>query len=188
VVIDCLQAQGIHVSAIFDPQYSGELFGVPQRGVYNPEFATGARAIVAIGDNVTRKKVAGGTRHSFTNAIHPSVILSRYARIGTGNMILHGAIIQAQARIGDHCIVNTGSQVDHDCSVADFAHLGPGTVLCGTVSVGEGSFIGAGAIIIPGIRIGAWCIVGAGSVVIRDIPDYTVVAGNPARVIKQNRQ
>lgn len=186
VVIDCLLEQGKHVSAIFDPGYAGELFGVPQKGKYDPEFEKNAKAVIAIGDNRTRKKVVQFTRHSFTNVIHPSAIFSSRATMGTGNMILHGVIIQVQTRIGDHCIINTGAQVDHDCSIADYVHLGPGTVLCGTVSVGEGSFIGAGAVITPGIRVGAWCTVGAGSVVIRDIPDYAVAVGNPARVIKHN--
>jgi acetyltransferase EpsM len=57
-------------------------------------------------------------------------------------------------------------------------------VLCGTVKVGEGTLIGARAIVIPGKKIGKWVTIGAGSVVVKDIPDYAVAVGNPARVIK----
>jgi sugar O-acyltransferase (sialic acid O-acetyltransferase NeuD family) len=184
VVLDCLQAQGVQVVALFDPKYSGDLWGVPQRGTYDPAFMPEARAVVAIGNNAVRKKVAAITRHAYINAVHPSVIASSRASWGHGNMILHGVIIQAQASIGNHCILNTGVRVDHDCVIEDFVHIAPGTVLCGTVSVGEGTFIGAGAVVIPGRKIGAWATIGAGAVVTRDIPDYAVAVGNPARVIK----
>lgn len=55
----------------------------------------------------------------------------------------------------------------------------------GPVTIGDDSWIGAGVIILPGITIGKGCIVGAGSVVTRNVPDCTVVVGNPARVLKK---
>jgi sugar O-acyltransferase (sialic acid O-acetyltransferase NeuD family) len=184
VVLDCLLAAGANVIALFDPKYNGDLFGIPQRGGYDASFKPEARAVIAIGDNALRKKVSQETRHSFTNAIHPSAIVSRFSEIGVGNMLLHGVIIQPRSRIGNHVILNTGAKVDHDCLVSDFVHLAPGSILCGCVSVGEGTFVGAGSTIIPGKKIGAWSIIGAGSVVISDIPDYSVAVGNPAKVIK----
>lgn len=187
VVLDCLLDSGMDVLAIYDPAYQGELFGVPQKGVYNPEANRAALTIVAIGDNHVRKKVSASSKHNFANAIHRSAIISRYAFLGEGNMILHRAVVQAQSKIGNHVIINTGAQVDHDCVIGDFVHLAPGAILCGTVTVGEGAFIGAGAIVIPGKRIGAWAVVGAGAVVTRDIPDHAVARGNPARVAKYTK-
>jgi sugar O-acyltransferase (sialic acid O-acetyltransferase NeuD family) len=186
VVLDCLLAQGANVIGLCDPKYSGTLFGVPQRGTYDPTFEPDALAVVAIGDNSLRKKVVERTNHRFRNAIHPSAIISPYASVGEGNMILHGAIVQAQTQIGNHVIINTGTQVDHDNVIDDFVHLGPGVVLCGTVCIGTGSFIGAGSVIIPGKKVGMWATVGAGSVVIHDVPDHAVVVGNPARIIRYN--
>lgn len=186
VVLDCLLDTGVNVVGLFDPAYSGELMGVPQRGVYDPEAEKDARAIVAIGDNRLRKKVVQRTKHGFANAIHTTAIVSKHSSFGAGNMILHGAIIQAQAIIGNHVIINTRAQVDHDCFVDDFVHLAPGAILCGRVQVGEGSFVGAGAVVLPGTNIGKWATVGAGAVVTRDIPDYAVAMGNPARVVKVN--
>jgi sugar O-acyltransferase (sialic acid O-acetyltransferase NeuD family) len=186
VVLDCLLAQGANVQGLFDPKYTGTLFGIPQRGTYDPTFEPDALAVVAIGDNALRKKVVEKTKHRFRNAIHPSAIISPSVSIGEGNMILHGTILQAQTQIGNHVIINTGTQVDHDNMISDFVHLGPGVVLCGTVQVGTGSFIGAGSVIIPGKKIGAWATVGAGSVVIQDVPDHAVVVGNPARIIRYN--
>lgn len=56
------------------------------------------------------------------------------------------------------------------------------------VYIGSNSFIGAGAILLPGTTIGKSCIVGAGAVVKGKIDDYSIVAGNPARVIGDTRK
>jgi sugar O-acyltransferase (sialic acid O-acetyltransferase NeuD family) len=187
VVLDCLLESRKNVIALFDPKHSEPLFGVPQKGPYDPEIERDARAIVAIGDNRIRQKVATTTTHTFTNAIHSSAIISSRATIGKGNMILHGTIIQAQTVIGDHVIINTGARIDHDCRIGSFVHIAPGAIIAGTVEVGEGAFIGAGAIVIQGCKVGAWATVGAGAVVIEDIPDFAVAVGTPARVIKYNK-
>lgn len=187
VVLDCLLSAGSRVVGIYDPAYSGELMAVPQRGVYDPNAEPDALAIIAIGDNLVRKKVVQRSKHGFANAIHGTAIVSKFASCGVGNMILHRAVLQAQSSIGNHVIVNTGAQVDHDCRIADFVHLAPGVILCGNVTIGEGAFVGAGAVVLPGRTIGAWATIGSGGVVTRDIPDFAVALGNPARVVKINQ-
>ena len=58
------------------------------------------------------------------------------------------------------------------------------TLPCKPVLIKEYAWIGAGATILPGVCIGKHAIVGAGSVVTKDVPDYAVAVGNPAKVIK----
>ncbi|HMG89428.1 MAG TPA: acetyltransferase [Chryseolinea sp.] len=187
VVLDMLSSQGIVVLAVIDAKYSGDLLGVPRIKEYDTGIEPNAYVIVAIGDNAARKRVAEFTKHQFMNAIHSSAIISGHVKMGLGNMILHGTIIQAQTEIGNHVIINTGAQVDHHCVVEDYAHIAPRVVLCGNVKIGTGTLIGAGATVIPGKKIGRWATIGAGSVVTKDIPDFAVAVGNPARVIKINR-
>lgn len=55
------------------------------------------------------------------------------------------------------------------------------------VVVDDGADIGIGAVILPGVRVGKGVQIGAGAVVTRDVPDYAVAAGNPARVIRQRK-
>ena len=55
---------------------------------------------------------------------------------------------------------------------------------CKPVVVKQGAWIGAGATILPGVTVGRYAVVGAASVVTHDVPDYAVVVGNPAKVIK----
>ena len=57
-------------------------------------------------------------------------------------------------------------------------------LLCKPVLIRQGAWIGAGASILPGVCVGKYAIVGAGSVVTKDVPDYAVVVGNPASVVK----
>lgn len=52
-----------------------------------------------------------------------------------------------------------------------------------SVEIGDFSFIGVSAIILPGVKVGKGCVVAAGSILSQDIPDYSVAAGNPAKVI-----
>lgn len=53
------------------------------------------------------------------------------------------------------------------------------------VVIGDNSWVGARAIILPGITIGNFCVVAAGAVVTKDVPDYKVVAGVPAKIVKK---
>lgn len=59
-------------------------------------------------------------------------------------------------------------------------------VLSTDTYVGRNCFIGAHSIIMPGVRVGDGCIVASGSVVTRDVPPNSIVAGNPARVVKSD--
>jgi sugar O-acyltransferase (sialic acid O-acetyltransferase NeuD family) len=184
VVLDCLQEQGVKVKSIIDNKYTGELLGVKRLSELPESVDPNCAVIIAIGDNKARKDLSQNIRLPFANAIHSSARISLHASIGTGVMILHNVIVQIGATIGNHVILNTGAQVDHDCVIGDYVHIAPGSVLCGSITVGEGTLIGAGAVIKPGVRIGAWAMIGAGAVVVKDLPDYAVAVGNPARVIK----
>ncbi len=56
---------------------------------------------------------------------------------------------------------------------------------CKPVLIKKGAWIGAGATILPGVCLGEYSIVGAGSVVTKDIPDYGVAVGNPAKIVRK---
>ena len=57
-------------------------------------------------------------------------------------------------------------------------------ITCKPVRVCKGAWVGAGSTLLPGVTVGRYAIVGAASVVTKDVPDYAVAVGNPARVIK----
>lgn len=142
------------------------------------------RAVVAIGDNIARRRLAEAARAAGLRLpvlIHPQAMVSPQAKLGDGTVVMAGAVVQPFAQIGELCIINTKASVDHDCQLGDCVHVAPGATLCGGVTAGDGVLIGAGAVIIPEICIGDEAIVGAGSTVIRDIASRTTVVGSPAR-------
>ncbi len=113
--------------------------------------------------------------------IHPSAVVSRFSSLGPGTTVLAGGIVNIGARLGAACIVNTGATVDHDCLLGDAVHVCPGAHLAGNVSIGSRTWFGIGAVARHGVRIGAEVMVGAGAVVVADVPDHSVVVGNPAK-------
>ena|SRR5690606_6848435 len=145
----------------------------------------GEDCVIAIGNNVIRKKLVSSLNNSFIELIHPRTNISRSSRIEEGTVVMAGVTINTHTTLGKHCIVNTNASIDHDCVIGDYVHLSPNVALGGNVTIGEGTHIGIGACVIQGVKIGRWCTVGAGAVVIRDIPDGATVVGNPARIIKQ---
>lgn len=73
----------------------------------------------------------------------------------------------------------TIATLNHDINPAKRANINPSPVV-----IGNNVWIASGSIILPGISIGNGAIVGAGSIVTKNVPENTIVAGNPARIIK----
>lgn len=117
-------------------------------------------------------------------AVHRTAFVAGSALIGEGSQVYAQAAVCVDAQIGKCCIVNTRASVDHECVLEDGATVGPGATLAGLVRVGKYADIYTGAVVLPRLNIGEGAVVGAGAVVRRDVAPYTVVAGNPARVIK----
>ena len=123
---------------------------------------------------------------------HSSIIDGYYkghVTVGEGSWVgpfcfLHGAgglDIGRAVGIGPRVTILTS---EHSLSDRDIPVLHADIVFEG-VSVKDGVDLGAAAVILPGVSIGEGAVVGAGAVVVHDVPAYAVVAGNPARVIRQ---
>jgi sugar O-acyltransferase (sialic acid O-acetyltransferase NeuD family) len=144
-------------------------------------------AFIAIGNNhqraeASRRAKALGLRLAILE--HRSALVSRFACVGEGTVIMPRVVVNAGTRIGANCILNTGAIVEHDCVIEDYAHLSPAVTIGGNVCVGEGAHLGIGAIVLPGVQIGCRTVVGAGGVVRCDLPMDVVAVGVPARIIR----
>jgi len=107
----------------------------------------------------------------------PLAICSRYAKVDSGTIIMHGSVINAAAEIGKNCIINTQAIIEHDVKIDSHCHISTGAKLNGGVRVGQKSFIGSGVTIKEGVIIGSKVIIGLGQVITRDIPDGAVIGG-----------
>lgn len=189
VIIDIINSHSgkERIKFIFDDDpMIGSLIGYSVEHSWNKELEK-EPAIIAIGNNHTRKKVAASLEHFHSALVHSKAIISQRKSIGQGTVVMAAAVINSDVKIGNHCIINTSAILEHDVEVHDYAHISPGATVTGNVVIGEGAHIGAGATIIPGISVGKWATVGAGAVVIEDVPDYAVAVGNPGRIIKFNK-
>ena len=125
------------------------------------------------------------------------------AVVGAGCIIGKGAYIDAGVKIGANCKVQNYSCVYHGTTLEDGVFVGPEVVFTndryprainpdgslksdsdwevGETLVKYGAAVGSRSVILPGVTIGRWALVGAGSVVTRDVADYALVGGSPAR-------
>lgn len=87
-----------------------------------------------------------------------------------------GIYIGNRVLIGHQVVLAT---LNHDIKISNRASIIPKPIY-----IGDDVWIGSNVTVLPGVKIGNGAIVGAGSVVIRDVPEYTIVAGNPAKIIR----
>jgi sugar O-acyltransferase (sialic acid O-acetyltransferase NeuD family) len=130
---------------------------------------------------------AGVTPDRFETLVHPAATVSPSARIGRGSVIFPHVVIGAHADVGDHVLVLPNTVVSHDVVVGSHTCITAGVCVSSRVSIGDAAYLGTGACVRGGVRIGTRALVGMGAVVLEDVPDATVVAGNPARILRAVR-
>jgi len=151
---------------------------------YNPDEIFLVNGIGSVGDNSRRKRLFLTWKekgYSFPAIIHPAAILSPDTVLEEGVQVMAAAVVQAGAYIGPNTIINTRATIDHDTTIGEHVHIAPGCVISGNVKVESDAHLGPGAVVIQGLTIGKGSIVAAGSVVVKDVDEYTKVAGVPAR-------
>ena len=126
-------------------------------------------------------------RERFATVIHPSAVVSPRATLGQGCVVLANSVVCPEAVLEDHVLILQGSTVNHHTCVEAHATLSAGVTLLGYVGIGRSAFVGGGASVAPYVKIGAGALVGMGSVVIRDVERGSVVAGNPARPLRNSQ-
>lgn len=94
----------------------------------------------------------------------------------------HGVTIEDRVLIADRVYI---SDIDHEYRRAPLPVIDQGVVSKGPVRLKAGCWIGAGAVILPGVTVGRGAVVAANAVVTKDVPDFTVAGGVPARVLKE---
>jgi len=127
------------------------------------------------------------------------------ARIGSDCVIGKNVYVDFDVVVGDRVKIQNNASLYHGVTVEDGVFIGPHVCFTndrlpravnpdgssrtdadwevGLIRVRAGAALGAASVVLPGVTIGRWALVGAGSVVTRDVADYALVLGNPARRI-----
>jgi len=156
--------------------------------------------IVPTADVDDRAEIGAGSTVWHLAQVREHAVLGRNCTIG------RGAYVGAGVRTGDNCKIQNYALVYEPALLEDGVFIGPAAVLTndtfpraitpdgvlktGTdweavgVTLREGSSIGARAVCVAPVTVGRWATVAAGAVVIRDVPDFALVAGVPARRVK----
>ena len=111
-----------------------------------------------------------------------TVVVPKNVKIGNGVTVMNGALMMAAGgiTIEDKVMIAANVQLisnNHDPYIREI-------LTCKPILIKYGAWVGAGATILPGVTVGKYAIIGANSVVNKDIPDYAVAVGSPAKVIK----
>ena len=111
-----------------------------------------------------------------------TVVVPKNVKIGNGVTVMNGALMMAAGGITIENKVMIAANVqlisnNHDPYIREI-------LTCKPILIKYGAWVGAGATILPGVTVGKYAIIGANSVVNKDIPDYAVAVGSPAKVIK----
>jgi UDP-2-acetamido-3-amino-2,3-dideoxy-glucuronate N-acetyltransferase len=142
------------------------------------------------------KKIGLGTR------IWPFSHVLQNAVIGKDCNICENVFIENNVVIGDRVTIKNGVQIWDGITIEDDVFIGPNATftndrypksrnsdyLMERTIVKRKASVGANATILPGISIGQGALIGAGAVVTRNVPDFSVVIGNPAKVIRKISQ
>ena len=118
---------------------------------------------------------------STINNMVGAITIGSRSRIGLGNTIIGPVKIGNNVNLAQNIII---SGLNHNYSDPDKTIISQG-VNTSEVIIEDDVWIGANSVILAGITIGKHSVIGAGSVVIRDVPPYSIVVGNPGKIIKQ---
>ena len=125
--------------------------------------------------------------------IEPGAVIRDQVEIGDGVVIMMGAMINIGAVIGEGTMIDMNAVLGGRATVGKNCHIGAGTVLAGVIEppsakpviVEDDVVIGANVVVLEGVTVGKGAIVAAGAIVTKDVEPYTLVAGTPARVLKE---
>ena len=174
------------ITFLHHPIVSTKLFFAGSRGFYiGPQMTINKTKFLHMKNCVS---IGRNSRFLFVEAYHgweyhPAVIIDESVTIGNRCSLLSAAPIRIRKEtlIASDVLI---SSENHGTDVEGYSSYGQTRLIAKEVDIGEGCWIGEKASILPGVRLGKRCIVAAGAVVTKSFPDYSMVGGVPARLLK----
>lgn len=116
--------------------------------------------------------------------IHPLASVGPDCVLGHNTVLMAGVVLTASVRLQPHVGILPNTVLSHDVTIGEGTLIGAGVLIAGGVQVGGSCYIGSGSKILQEVIIGEHALVGLGSTILHSVPPRTVVAGNPARLLR----
>ncbi|GAA0720770.1 acetyltransferase [Aquimarina litoralis] len=191
-----LKEAGINIIGFIDdnPELIGkDVINIPVIGMYKDlfldEFKNKIQDVYCpIGVNAVRVEYLSTLKkegYGIPGFLHHTVSIAPDVTIGEAVYMLAGNIVMPHTNIGNYIMINMDSTIAHHVTLEDGVFMSSGVNIGALINVRKNAYIGMGVTAMTGVKeIGKETLIGAGTVIIKDVPEYTTVVGNPARVIK----
>ena len=166
-----------------------ELFGLPVVAVEDVESRFGPEthdAFVAITYpqlNRVRTRLCAVTRakgYTLASYVSSRAFVWRNVVLGDNCFVFENNVLQYSVRVGNNVVLWSGNHIGHRSVIEDNCFFSSHVVVSGYCTVGESSFLGVNATLGDRVTVGRDCVIGAGAVVLKNVPDRSVMRGNPA--------
>lgn len=144
-----------------------------------------------IGRNVLTEKVFNKVNipiDRFATIIHKTAFIADSAILEPGVFVMANSYIGPQARIGLCTLIMSNSMIGHNTVVGSLCHFSVGSITSSYITIGKCSDVTLGARVLEKRKIGDFAVAGAGSLVTKDIPDYEIHIGSPAKFLKRVKE
>lgn len=159
----------------------------------NPKTVIGKNSIIR-----SHSIIYAGSNFGNSFSTGHRVTIREYTSMGNNCRVGTLSDLQGYSQFGDHCWLHSNVHIGQRSSIGNYVFIYPYVVftndptppsnICNGPSVGDFSQISVFSVLLPGVKIGRHCLVGAGSIVGKDVDDYQLVLGSPAKFIKDVRE
>lgn len=199
VFIDLAEACGYRVVGLYhyNTTRTGEVdYGFTILGSFEDLFLSGVKdknILLTMGNMKIRKELhsrilaAGG---NIPTLIHPSCVVSRFAEISNNGVLVSPfCYIQAGVSIGEGTVILSHVNISHNSAIGENCFIAGGATVGAYTIVDDDVFIGQGALCISDKvkTIGRHSLIGAGALVTKAVPSDVIIAGAPAKIIKERK-
>ena len=151
---------------------------------YSPEQVEFVIALGEPRDKKLRFEEIRAAGYGFGKVIAPNARVSRSATLGEGFVALDGVLVEPLSVVGDCVMAGDYAAIGHGSVIGDYCHVGASSNIGGDNVFGDEVFLGLHCATKQGIKIGSYSVIGMGGIILNDVPESVIMAGVPAKKIK----
>ncbi len=125
-------------------------------------------------------------RDRYINLIDPNAVIpDGFVKIGVGVLAAPFVQISPDTEISDNVMLLGNAFVGHNSFIGEFSHVTTNSVVGAYAHIGKGVTVGMNSTVLGRVHVGDFTLIGAGAVVTKDMPENVIIAGNPAKILRE---